>query len=169
MIFPARLCHGWERALSQVRCWLHSRVVQFFCTRPLVAFVGIMLMLQARSTSAARLTEMPDWTANSLVTLGYAAGVIAAWVLLRPDPSVRFRQWMGWVLVTYWVARGAGSASYAASTSSSFIEWTERSTGLWGWSIVAVLGAAMIAAPNPHHLWRDPEEEDGGVQAPKDQ
>ena len=144
--------------VEHVRDIMHSRFVQFFCTRPLVAFCGFMLALQSRANAATRLTDMPDWTANSLAVLGYAAGFIALWVLFAHDPSVRFRHWMGWVLIAYWIARGSGSAVRAPGEASHIIEWAEEATGLWGWSLVAVLGGAMILAPNPGHLWAEYDE-----------
>lgn len=139
--------------MERIRNLLRKKFVQFFCTRPLVAFTGIMLALQAQSTLKARLTEMPVWTANILATLGYAAGIIALWVLFAKAPHLHFRKWMGWVLIAYWGVRSVGSTVRAVTVSDDVIEFTQQWSGFYGWSLVAILGAVMILAPNAYHLW----------------
>ena len=139
--------------MDHLRSYLHTKVVQFFCTQPLVAFIGIMLMLQARGQRARNPEAWPPAVTNAITVLGFSAGIIALWVMFAPAPHLNFRKWMGWTLIAYWLARGVGSLAFAAETSDGFWEFTTGIHGFYGWSIIAVLGLLMIVAPNPYHLW----------------
>lgn len=139
--------------MERIRRILRTKFVQFFCTRPLVAFIGLMMALQGRSKGRLNRDELPTWTVNSLVVVSVAAGLIGLWVLLAPAPHLNFRKWMGWSLIAYWGTRGVGSLVHAANESSGILGFIDDLGGFYAWTLVGVLGLAMIVAPNPYHLW----------------
>lgn len=140
--------------MNRVRKLMRAKVTQFFCTRPLVVFLGIIMVLKARSNrSVYFLEEWPTWVVNASSVVGFAAGIIALWVMFAPAPHLLFRKWMGWALLSYWAVRGIGSLLHAAQVSDGFLNFTEAINGFYAWTIIAVLGLLMIVAPNPYHLW----------------
>ena len=140
---------------------LRHYAVRFFLTRPLTAFVGFALCAQARSTYALRKSatvDIPTPLLSMLAALGFAAGVVAFAVLIAPSmthrpPSVKPRQWMGWVMVAYFLVRGAASVSHASKVATGPLSWIDNASGLWGWSLVGAFGVLMIVAPSTRHLW----------------
>ena len=136
---------------------VRSYAVRFFLTRPLTAFVGFALGLQARS-SYKTTQNVPRPALAMLSMLGFAAVVVACGVLLIPKlthrpPSVKPRQWMGWVLILYFVVRGTSAAYHASKVATGPLSWIDNASGLWGWSIIGAFGVLLVVAPLTNHLW----------------